>query len=65
MMMMIIIIIIIIIMTDECVKYHSGLAEQIANNKGESYSSAICWIRAEVSFAIVRSAMLCLRGSRS
>ena len=50
---------------DECVKYHSRLAELIANKKRESYSSAISWIRAKVSFAIVRSAILCLRGSRS
>ena len=33
--------------------------------KGERYSSAISWIRAKVYFAIVRSAILCLRGSRS
>ena len=36
----------------------SRLAELIANKKGESYSSAISWIRAKVSFAIVRSAIL-------
>ena len=53
-------------MADECVKYHRRLAELIANRKGESYSSAIAWIRAKVSFAkIVRSAILCLRDSRS
>ena len=52
-------------MADECVKYHSRLAELIANKKGESYSSAISWIRAEVSFAIVRFVILRLRGSRS
>ena len=52
-------------MADECFKYHSGLAELIANTKGESSSSVISWIRAKVSFAIVRSAILCLRGSRS
>ena len=33
-------------MADECVKNHSRLAELIANKKGESYSSAISWIRA-------------------
>ena len=33
-------------MADECVNYHSRLAELIANKKGESYSSAISWIRA-------------------
>ena len=52
-------------MANECVRYHSRLAELITNKKGESYSSAISWTRAKVSFAIVRSAILCLRGSRS
>ena len=52
-------------MADECVRYHSRLAELIADKKGESYSSAISFIRAKVSFATVRSAILCLRGSRS
>ncbi|CAH3175240.1 unnamed protein product, partial [Porites lobata] len=50
---------------DDCVKYHGRLAELIANKKGESYLIAISWIRAKVSFAIVRSAILCLRDSRS
>ena len=49
---------------DECVKYHSRLAELSSNEKGESYSSTISWIKAKVSFTIVRSAILCLRGSR-
>ena len=30
---------------DECVKYHSRLAELIASKKGGSYSSAISWIK--------------------
>ena len=46
-------------MADECVKYHSRLAELIANKKGESY------LKRNLSFAIVRSAILCLRGLRS
>ena len=49
-------------MADE---YHSRRAEHIENKKGESSSSAISWIRAKVSFAIIRSPILCLRGSRS
>ena len=52
-------------MADECVKYHIRLAELIVNKKGESYSSAISRIRAEVFFALERSAILCFRGSRS
>ena len=47
-------------MADECAKYYSRLVELIANKKGESYSTAISWIRAKVSFAIVRSAMTML-----
>ena len=46
-------------MPDECVKYHSRLAELIANKKGESY------LKRNLSFAIVRSAILCLRCLRS
>ena len=52
-------------MADDCVRYHSRLADLIANKKGESYSSAISWIRPKVSFTIVCSVILCLRGSRS
>ena len=39
-------------MADECVRYHSRLAEQIADKKGESYSNAISLIRAKVSIAL-------------
>ena len=39
---------------DECLKYHTRLEELIANKKGESYSSAVSWIRAKVPFAMVR-----------
>ena len=38
-------------MADECVTYHSRLAELIANKNRESYSSTISWIRAKASFS--------------
>ena len=41
------------------------LAELLAVKKQESYASTIPWIRTRVSFAILRSALVCLRGSRS
>ena len=31
---------------------------------GPDYATTISWIRAKVSFAILRSALLCLRGTR-
>ena len=50
-------------MADECLRYHSRLAELLSAKKQESYATTISWIRAKVSFANLRSALLCLRGS--
>ena len=47
-------------MSDECQR---RLAELLAVKKQESYASVIAWIRTRVSFAILRSALVCLRGS--
>ena len=52
-------------MGPECMRYHARLAELIALKKGEQYSKTISWIRARVSFALIRSALICLRGSRT
>jgi len=52
-------------MAAECKRYHSRLAELLATKKGESYATTMSWIRARVSFALLRSALLCLRGSRA
>ena len=40
------------------------LASKIAEKKDESYSDAITYIRTRISFAILRSAIKCLRGCR-
>ena len=37
----------------------------VSAKKEESYATTISWVRAKVSFAILRSAPLCLRGSRT
>ena len=52
------------VMADECKRFHSRLAELLALRKGDDYATTISWIRAKVSFAILRSALLCLRGTR-
>ena len=46
----------------ESKRYHSRLTELVAAKKGESYAIILSWIRARVSFALLRSALLCLRG---
>ena len=52
-------------MADECLRYHSRLAELLSAKRHESYATTISWVRAKVSFAILRSALLYLRGSRT
>ena len=52
-------------MAMECKRYHSRLAELVATKKGKSYVTTTSWIRARVSFALLRSALLYLRGSRA
>ena len=52
-------------MGKECNRYHNRLAELISTKKGESYAKTISWIRAKTSFSLLRSALLCLRGSRT
>jgi len=52
-------------MGKECLRFHSPLAELLAAKKGECYSTTIRWIRARTPFALLRSAIVCLRGTRS
>ena len=42
-----------------CERYHSRLAELLATKKGEGYATTMSWIRAKVSFALLRSSLLC------
>ena len=51
-------------MAEECKGYHNRLAELVAIKKGQDYASTLSWLRAKVSFAILRSALLYRRGSR-
>ena len=52
-------------MGKEFLNYHSRLAELIAIKKGEDFAKTISWIRATTIFALLRSALICLRGTRS
>ena len=59
-----IIIIIIIIIIINSVKYHSRIAELIANKKGESYSSTISWIKAKVYLSPSYTPQYCAWGAQ-
>ena len=51
-------------MGKECIRYHGRLAELMPPKKGEQYSQTMSWIQARTSFALLRAALVCLRGSR-
>ena len=52
-------------MGPECLQYHKSLAEKLSYKTGEHYSDIINFIRCKLSFMCIKSALLCLRGSRS
>ena len=55
-------------MGNECLGYHSRLAELITIKKGEQYAKTMSWIRSRISFALLRSALVlgwCTLSSRT
>ena len=51
-------------MAPECQMFHSRLAELIVIKKAEEYSKTMNWLKVKISFSLIRSALVCLRGSR-
>ena len=45
--------------------FYSRLAEVMAEKKKQPRSSVVAWMRCRLSFSLLRSALLCLRGTRS
>ncbi|XP_076054481.1 uncharacterized protein LOC143033169 [Oratosquilla oratoria] len=45
--------------------FYSRLAEMMAEKKQQPKSSIVSWMRCRLSFTLLRSAILCLRGTRS
>ena len=53
-----------VISIDESILSSDTVVVEGNRKKGDDYATTISWIRAKVSFAILRSALLCLRGTR-
>ena len=45
-------------------KFLKALATKLAAKKHSTYSQALCWLRTRISFSLLRSAVMCLRGCR-
>ena len=52
-------------MGGEAVTCYRRLAELLSKRKALSYSSTLAWHRCTLSFSLIRSATMCIRGSRS
>ena len=50
---------------EECSMFHKHVVEQLEMKTGERYEKIISTIRCKLSFQILKSALMCVRGSRS
>ena len=48
----------------ECKIFYSVLAEMITLKRKEEYCITMSWLRRKISFSLMRSILLCIRGSR-
>ena len=49
----------------EAVTFYRRLAELLSKRNTVTYSSTLAWLRCLMSFSLLRSATMCIRGSRS
>ena len=52
-------------MSRECSYFYKRLSEKLAEKRNISVSEAMCFVRTRMSFSLVKSLVLCIRGSRS
>ena len=47
------------------IPFYKRLADRLASKWNSSYSQTIGWLRCRLSFSLLRSSILCIRGARS
>ena len=52
-------------MAPECSMFYKRLSARIAEKRNIECSTATSWIRTKLSFGLLRTALLCIRGSRT
>ena len=52
-------------MGHECKAFYQHLNDFIADERNEHLFAVSTWIRTKICFALLRSTLMCLRGSRS
>lgn len=51
-------------MGEECKMFYKRLSSLLAEKRNEDLSSVTAWVRTKIRFALLRSALMCLRGTR-
>ena len=49
----------------EAIVFYRRLADHLSRRSSTSYSQTLAFIRCTLSFSLIRSATMCIRGSRS
>ena len=52
-------------MSRECSFFYKRLAEKLAEKRGITISEATCFLRTKTNFSLIKSLVLCIRGSRA
>ena len=52
-------------MGKEATVFYRRLADLLAHKHGWTYSTTLSWVRSVLAFSLLRSAIMCIRGSRS
>ena len=52
------------VMEKECAIFHKILAKKLAVKYDKPYSTIMSYLRTKISFCLLRSSLLCLRGTR-
>ena len=52
-------------MGKESLVFYKRLAQSLADRRNQDYATTANWLRARLSFSLIRSCLLCIRGSRS
>ncbi len=52
-------------MSRECGAFYKKLAEKLAEKRNLTISEATCFVRTKINYSLIKSLVLCIRGSRS
>ena len=52
-------------MSNETKRFFSRMSELVSVKNGTKYSDTSAWIKRKIAFSLIRSAVICIRGSRS